>query len=87
MPQMSILSLYNYDPSIFDGFRVPETLDKDTVIGQLCLDLAELSLIYPSPSTMKQAITIWTDIHYKEWEDLEKTLYYVYNPIWNLFSV
>lgn len=84
MPQMSILALYNYDPSIFEGFRVPETLDKDTVVNELCLDLAELSLIYPSPSTMKTAIKIWTDVHYKEWEDLEETLYYEYNPIWNV---
>lgn len=84
MALFSITTLYNYDPTIFDGFRVPETLDKDTVIAELCLQLAELSLVYPSPSTMKTAIKIWTDIHYKEWEDLEETLYYEYNPIWNV---
>lgn len=84
MALFSITALYNYDPTIFEGFRVPETLDRDTVIAELCLQLAELSLVYPSPSTMKTAIKLWTDIHYKEWEDLEETLYYEYNPIWNV---
>lgn len=84
MALFSITTLYNYDPTIFEGFRVPETLDRDTVIAELCLQLAELSLVYPSPSTMKTAIKLWTDIHYKEWEDLEETLYYEYNPIWNV---
>lgn len=84
MALFSITTLYNYDPTIFEGFRVPETLDRETVIAELCLQLAELSLVYPSPSTMKTAIKLWTDIHYKEWEDLEKTLYYEYNPIWNV---
>lgn len=84
MALFSITTLYNYDPTIFDGFRVPDSLDKDTVIAELCLQLAELSLVYPSPSTMKTAITIWTDIHYKEWSDLQETLEYEYNPIWNV---
>lgn len=84
MALFSITTLYNYDPTIFDGFRVPDSLDKDTVIAELCLQLAELSLVYPSPSTMKTAITIWTDIHYKEWSDLQDTLEYEYNPIWNV---
>lgn len=84
MASLSILGLYNYDPSIFDGFRVPGTLDKETVVDTLCLDLAELSLVYPEAETMKQAIKIWTDLHFKEWSDLEETLYYDYNPIWNV---
>lgn len=84
MASLSILGLYNYDDTIFDGFRVPDTLDKETVINALCLELAELSLVYPEAETMKQAIKIWTDLHYKEWSDLEDTLYYEYNPIWNV---
>lgn len=84
MASLSILGLYNYDSTIFDGFRVPETLDRETVINALCLELAELSLVYPEAETMKQAIKIWTDLHFKEWQDLEDTLYYEYNPIWNV---
>ena len=84
MAMLSILTLYNYDPSIFNGFRVPDHLNKQTVINKLCLDLAELSLLYSAPDVMKQAIATWTDVHYKEWCDLQETLEYEYNPIWNV---
>ena len=84
MAMLSILTLYNYDPSIFNGFRVPDHLNKQSVINKLCLDLAELSLLYSAPDVMKQAIATWTDAHYQEWCDLQETLEYDYNPIWNV---
>lgn len=84
MAMLSILTLYNYDPSIFNDFRVPNHLNKQTVINKLCLDLAELSLLYSAPDVMKQAIKTWTDVHYNEWCDLQETLEYDYNPIWNV---
>lgn len=84
MAMLSILALYNYRPEVFDGLQTPTHVDKDTLIKQLVFDLAELSLVYSDPDTVKLAIRIWSEIHIKEWQDLQETLEYEYNPIWNV---
>ena len=42
MAMISILSLYNYDNSIFNDFEVPEGMDKDNTIDNILLECAEL---------------------------------------------
>lgn len=83
MAWLSILGMYNYDESVFDGFRTPENVDKDTTIQTILLECAELELIYPDFETMKNAITLWTNKEFAIWEELQKTREYEYNPIWN----
>lgn len=79
----SILSLYNFDPSIFDGVQFPESLERDDVIDNICLSCAELELLYPDIATMKRALSVWSTKSQYAWSKLEKTLYFEYNPIWN----
>lgn len=83
MAMISILGLYNWDETIFDGFRTPENVDRDTTINNILLETAELEVIYSDPDTMKFAITQWTNKEFKVWEELQKTREYDYNPIWN----
>ena len=98
MAWLSILGLYNYDNTIFDGMELPtaddirqdlETLDdpfvpdKNTLISYICMELAELSLVYASAPTMKEMIRVWAKVHRQEWIDLYNTLILKYNPIWN----
>lgn len=98
MAWLSILGLYNYDNTIFDGLRLPAPsdvrtpaeiianppeLDKETLIKYICMELAELSVVYASPVTIKEMITVWSDVHFNEWLELYTTLLYSYNPIWN----
>lgn len=83
MAWLSILGMYNYDESVFDGFRTPENVDKETTIQTILLECAELELIYPEFETMKNAITLWTNKEFAIWEELQKTREYEYNPIWN----
>lgn len=79
----SILSLYNFDPTIFDEVVFPASLNKDEVIDNICLSCAELELLYPDIETMRRALTIWSKKSAYTWEKLEKTLLLEYNPIWN----
>ena len=98
MAWLSILGLYNYDNTIFDGLQLPAPsdvhtkaeiidnppeLDKDTLIKYICMELAELSVVYASADTMREMITVWSDVHFNEWLELYTTLLYSYNPIWN----
>ena len=98
MATMSILGLYEYDNTIFDNLNLPTAADittdaekvanpwipdKSDFIAYLCMNLAELELVYPSASIMKQMIGIWSKAHHPEWVQLYNTMLYKYNPIWN----
>lgn len=98
MAFLSILTLYNYDDTIFDQLELPVTtdlpgiadyidniveLDKDDLIEYICFNLAELSLVYTEPETMKGAIGVWSRVNKSKWVSLWETLLYKYNPIWN----
>lgn len=98
MATMSILGLYEYDPTIFDGLTLPTAADitheadkvsdpfvpdKQTFIKWLCLQLAEVSLVYASAPVVKSMISIWSDVRLPVWKAVYNTLLYKYNPIWN----
>ena len=86
---ISILGLYNYDPTIFDDLTIPTDddnvplFDKSALVDIICMQNAELSLLYTRPSTMKSMIGLWSASSQYTWEKLGKTLYLEYNPIWN----
>lgn len=94
----SIIALYNYDNTIFDGLTLPTTdeldtvadlidnivpLDKNTLIDHILFEVGELSLIYTEPDTVKKMIEIWSKINHGVWLSLWETMLYKYNPIWN----
>lgn len=98
MATVSILGLYNYDPTIFDGLRLPGLADitndaekvdnpwvpnKQDFISYLCMQCAEIGLVYSDPEVIKDMILIWSSAHFPEWAQLYNTMLYKYNPIWN----
>lgn len=84
-PWLSIMGLYKYDESIFDGFRVPASIEhnKQAIIDTICMECAEFELVYPNFDVMQLAIRRWTDIELPIWTKLQETQEYEYNPIWN----
>lgn len=84
MTKLSILGLYNYNTGVFDGFTVPDGLDRETIINEILLECAELEIIYPSFNTMKLAITNWAKIEQPIWKRLYDTELLEYNPLWNV---
>lgn len=98
MATLSILGLYEYDPTIFSGFRVPgladitaqaETVpdpfipDRDTALNYILTSCAELSLVYTKPDVVRFMIRNWTARRFPVWAALYNTMLYKYNPIWN----
>ena len=83
MAIISILGLYNFDNSVFDGFQTPENIDRETTINNILLECAEMEIIYPDINIMKLAISNWTKKELPIWIELQKTREYNYNPIWN----
>ncbi len=63
-------------------FDVP--IDRQTVVDNILLQTAELSLaIDSSPEMFKQHVRIWSDKNFSVWQELWNTLNQSYNPIWN----
>lgn len=86
---LSILGMYNYDNTIFDGMILPlgedmnPLIDKDILVDTICAQNAELGLIYSEPSTLKALIKTWSGASQYSWKKLAETMYLEYNPIWN----
>ena len=81
---LSIMGLYEYDNTLFQGLQVPEGVSKEHVINEILLQCAELELVYPSIDIMKLAITTWSIANQYTWEKLYDTMVVEYNPIWNV---
>lgn len=90
---LSIQGIYEYDPSVFDGFDSPSytdennvvhVLNKNDVINSICLECAELEVIYPSVQMMKFAIGVWSASNYDAFCKMYASQLIKYNPIWNV---
>lgn len=90
---LSIQGIYEFDPTVFDGFDSPtytdednniHILDRDDVINNILLQCAELEVIYPSPTMMKFAIGVWSASNQDAWNRLYASQLIKYNPIWNV---
>lgn len=83
MATTSLLALYQYNEQLFDGLRVPEGVNRDTLVNNLLAETAEFEILYPDPEFMANMIGMWSMKELPVWEELEKTLHYDYDPISN----
>ena len=85
---LSILGLYNYDPTIFDDMALPAVItDKGNeylVYSSILLEYAEMEVLYPDPNIMKQAIAIWSKSRFHAWTRMADVLYENYDPFINI---
>lgn len=83
---MSVMGLYNNDDSLFDLMNYPDGMtdtDKDCVKNSILTECAELEVLYPNPTVMKNMINLWS---YKElfyWQRVYNASQLEYNPIEN----
>ena len=81
---LSIMGLYEYDNTLFQGLQLPEGLNQDAVINEILLQCAELEIVYPNIDIMKLAINTWSIANMYTWQKLYDTMVVEYNPIWNV---
>lgn len=81
---LSIRGLYNYRPTIFNDFQVPSGMNKQAAIADILLACSELSVVYPDPEMMEEAIKWWTLTELENWTRAWNALQLEYNPIWNV---
>lgn len=60
LAKITLIGMYDYDPTLFDGLTVPESLDKEVLVGNILLRSGDFETLYGSIPFMKQAIGIWS---------------------------
>lgn len=81
---ISILSMTEYDPTIWDDLQIPTDITKQDLIDKICIDCGELELLYSDPAILKYMIRNWSRTEMYVWQKLADTLNLEYNPIYNL---
>ena len=80
---LTIIGLYNWDNSLFDGMHLPEAIAKDEFIDELLSMAANQNVLYPDFDLMKRLITTWSGRRLSSWERMAAALNAEYNPIHN----
>lgn len=83
MAWISILTMYNNYPDIFDDMVLPDGVEKEVVINSIVSELAELDLLYSNPIVLKPLIAVWSNKELYNWKKLYATMNFDYNPINN----
>lgn len=84
MATMTILALYNWDNTLFDGMLLPASIDRDVLKDNILMECAEFEILYPNADFMKKAISRWSLKRLHAWTRLETVLYEEYDPFINI---
>ena len=78
-----LATIYNFDPSIFDGVEFPSNISVQDFVDTLLMQCGEMPVLYSSPPLLKSLIHVWSNISQYSWSHLAATLTAEYNPIEN----
>ena len=81
--RLSILGLTKYDPTIWSGFAVPAGVVRQDVIDYICMQCAELGLVYTDPDTVRKQIRLWSRSNADSWFRMWTAIQEQYNPLHN----
>ena len=83
---LSIMGLYNNDPTVLDMMVFPETFTEEqkTITKEnILVECAEFEFLYPAPEVAKTIIGIWSRKELPYWERVYAASQEKYNPIEN----
>ena len=83
MAWVSILTMFNNYPDIFDDMVLPDGVEREVIINSIVSELAELDLLYSNPVVLKPLIAVWSNKELYNWKKLFATMNFDYNPIDN----
>lgn len=81
--KLTLMGLYNYDPTLFDSLTFPEGIDKTTAVNAILLRCAEFETLYPNLDFLKFAIGAWGAKHQRTFLKWITALNIEYNPLEN----
>lgn len=84
--RISVLGLYKADSGLFSEMVYPSGFtadEKQTTVGNILAECAELECLFPDPDTMKTMIGLWSKLNISVWERIFTASQLEYNPIEN----
>lgn len=78
---LTINGIKHYNDNLFSQLIVPDSVNKDALIGRICADCASYELIYPDAFLMEELIGYWSAAHMVEWNKLAMIIESDFNPI------
>ena len=84
--RLSVLGLYKADSGLFSEMVYPSGFtadEKQTTVGNILAECAELECLFPDPDTMKTMIGLWSKLNISVWERIFTASQLEYNPIEN----
>lgn len=75
--------MYQYDTTLFDRMLIPETLDREALLGYFFMYAGKNESRYGDPEELKNLIEMWSRARFAEWKRICDALRAEYNPIEN----
>ena len=83
MAKLTLIGLYNYDPTLFSELTLPEGIDGDVLIPEILRRAGEFELLYPNLTFLKSMIGQWGKKHQRTFEKWIEALNIEYDPLFN----
>lgn len=84
--RLSVLGLYKADSGLFSEMVYPSGFtddEKQTTVGNILAECAELECLFTDPVTLKTMIGLWSKLNISVWERIFTASKLEYNPIEN----
>lgn len=83
LSEVTVVGLYNYDNSLFDGLTLPDGVDKETAVFTILEKNGDFGVIYPDFEFMKECITRWSITNQSVFTKMWATVTAEYNILEN----
>ena len=84
--KLSVLGMYYWDDSLFSEMVYPSQFtddEKQTVVGNILSECAELEILFPDWGILKSMIGLWSKLELPVWQRIYTASLKEYNPIEN----
>ena len=81
--RVTMIGLYDYDPTLFEGAEFPEGIDKDLAVETILLRCGESPALYQSAPFMKMKVTNTARKWYNNIEHMLRAINENYDPLHN----
>lgn len=81
--KLTLSTMYNYTPDLFDKLAIPDGLDRDTLVQNLIMDSGEFGVLYADGDYFKSILGWWSEKELPIWQRMYNTELLKYDPIAN----
>lgn len=83
MENLTLIGMYNYDNTLFDGLTLPDGIDKVIAVNTILMRSGEFELLYLNLDFLKEQITAWGKKHFRMLSKWVYALSQEYEPLYN----